>query len=94
MKTIDLCGAWSGKCILKDKTSFDFDGTVPGSAAVISANAIFDDNCFSLMPFETRTIPYQTAKDCEDAHLSVEAYTLKINGKAYDIFAGEQTIFL
>ena len=32
MKTMDLCGAWSGKCILKDKTDFNFDATVPGSA--------------------------------------------------------------
>lgn len=32
MKTIDLCGAWSGKCIGQDGTAFDFSGTVPGSA--------------------------------------------------------------
>jgi beta-mannosidase len=45
-------------------------------AVMISANAIFDDNCFSLMPFEARTISYQADEDCDDARLSVEAYTL------------------
>ena len=45
-------------------------------AVVISGNLIFDDNCFSLLPHETRTISYRKLDANDDECLSVEAYTL------------------
>ena len=45
-------------------------------AVVISGNLIFDDNCFSLLPHETRTISYRKLDANIDECLSVEAYTL------------------
>lgn len=45
-------------------------------AAVISGNVILDDNCFSLLPMESRTVSYRKLDAALDACLSVEAYTL------------------
>jgi beta-mannosidase len=45
-------------------------------AVVISGNLIFDDNCFSLLPYETRTVSYRRLATNVDECLSVEAYTL------------------
>ena len=66
MKTIDLCGTWSGKCILKDKTDFDFDGTVPGSAINDLINAgrlpkeiFFGNNADKVLDFESADYIYK-----------------------------------
>ncbi|MBE6891703.1 MAG: hypothetical protein E7481_06725 [Ruminococcaceae bacterium] len=45
-------------------------------AVVISGNLIFDDNCFSLLPHESRTVFYRKLDSQLDECLSVEAYTL------------------
>ena len=45
-------------------------------AVAITGNALFDDNCFSLMPYESRTISYQSLNECTGENLLVEAYTL------------------
>jgi len=45
-------------------------------AVVISGNSIFDDNCFSLLPYESRVISYRMLEAEADEGLSVEAYTL------------------
>ena len=45
-------------------------------AVVISGNLIFDDNCFSLLPHESRTVSYRKLDSQLDDSLSVEAYTL------------------
>ncbi len=59
MKTIDLCGAWSGKCIGQDGTAFDFTGTVPGSAihdlvgaGRLPKNIFWRDNAEAVRAFE------------------------------------------
>ncbi len=61
----------------------DENGTVKVSAkdkyvhaVTISGNAVFEDNCFSLMPYESRTVTYRQIGEFADAFLSVEAYTL------------------
>ena len=45
-------------------------------AVVLSGEVIFDDNCFSLLPFESRTVSFRRRTPDVDASLSVEAYTL------------------
>ena len=45
-------------------------------AVAITGNAVFEDNCFSLMPYESRTVSYQALNECADESLLVEAYTL------------------
>lgn len=45
-------------------------------AVTFSGNAIFEDNCFSLLPGETRTVSYRPLKDGLDTDISVEAYTV------------------
>ena len=39
MKTINLSGVWQGECILPDKSTFAFVGSVPGSAINDLVNA-------------------------------------------------------
>ena len=46
-------------------------------AVSISADAIFEDNCFSLLPYETRTVSYKRVDEGADIDICVEAYTLK-----------------
>ena len=45
MKTIDLCGAWSGECVFSDGESFRFEASVPGSTIqdLIRANRLPKD---------------------------------------------------
>lgn len=43
---------------------------------VLSGNLVFDDNCFSLLPYESRTISYRRIESNIDECLSVKAYTL------------------
>ena len=45
-------------------------------AVTLSANAVFEDNCFSLLPHETRTVSYRKAKDFDPKAMRIEAYTL------------------
>ena len=45
-------------------------------SVVISGNLIFDDNCFSLLPYESRTVSYRRVEPYIDDCLSFEAYTL------------------
>jgi beta-mannosidase len=45
-------------------------------SVVFSGNLIFDDNCFSLLPNESRAIFYRRLDASVDECLSVEAYTL------------------
>lgn len=45
-------------------------------AVTISGNIISDDNCFSLLPHESRMISYRKLDSNVDECLSVEAYTL------------------
>ena len=45
-------------------------------AVTVSGNAVFDDNCFSLLPYESRTFSYRQNGECADVCLSAEAYTL------------------
>ena len=45
-------------------------------SVVLSGNLIFDDNCFSLLPYESRRISYRRIDSNIDECLSVEAYTL------------------
>lgn len=45
-------------------------------AVTVSGNAVFEDNCFSLMPGESKTVSYELKKDGNEAEFTVEAYTL------------------
>ena len=45
-------------------------------AVTISGNVICNENCFSLLPNETRTITYRNLENDLAPSLSVEAYTL------------------
>ena len=45
-------------------------------AVAITGNAVFEANCFSLMPYESRTISYRALNECAGESLLVEAYTL------------------
>lgn len=45
-------------------------------AVAISANAVLGDNCFSLMPRESRTVSYEPKSDFDASSVLVEAYTL------------------
>jgi beta-mannosidase len=61
----------------------ELNGTVKVSAkekyvhaVTVSGNAVFDDNCFSLLPYESRTFSYRQNGECVDVCLSAEAYTL------------------
>jgi hypothetical protein len=45
-------------------------------AVTISGNVVLDDNCFSLLPYESRTVSYRPSADGLPIDLSVEAYTL------------------
>ena len=44
-------------------------------AVTFSGNAVFEDNCFSLLPGETRTVWYRPLKDAPAAEITAEAYT-------------------
>ncbi len=46
-------------------------------AVAVSGNLILEDNCFSLLPYESRIIPYRALEADLDECLSTEAYTLK-----------------
>lgn len=66
MKTINLCGAWSGKCIFKDRSEFEFVGSVPGSAIndLIGADRLpkdifWRDNADAILKFEDCDYIYQ-----------------------------------
>ena len=66
MKTIDLCGVWSGKCIGQDGTTFDFSGTVPGSAirdliyaGRLSEDIFYRDNAEMVQAFEDSDYIYK-----------------------------------
>jgi beta-mannosidase len=45
-------------------------------AVTFSGNAIFEDNCFSLLPGESRTVSYRPLKEGLFEDISVEAYTV------------------
>ena len=45
-------------------------------SAMLSGNAIFDDNCFSLLPGESRTVAYRPLKTGSPECIEAEAYTL------------------
>ena len=45
-------------------------------SAMLSGNAIFDDNCFSLLPGEARTVAYRPLKAGSPECIEAEAYTL------------------
>ena len=45
-------------------------------AVTASGNAVFDDNCFSLLPYEARTVSYRPSADGLPIDISVKAYTL------------------
>ncbi len=45
-------------------------------AVTFTGNAVFEDNCFSLLPGETRTVSYRPIKDAPATDLTVEAYTI------------------
>ena len=45
-------------------------------SAMLSGNAIFDDNCFSLLPGEARTVAYRPLKTGSPECIEAEAYTL------------------
>ena len=45
-------------------------------AVMITGDAVFEDNGFSLLPYETRTVAYKQIGDRAHGVLSVEAYTL------------------
>lgn len=45
-------------------------------ALTLSGNAIFEDNCFSLLPGESRTISFRPLKEDLPVVLSFEAYTI------------------
>ena len=51
-------------------------------AVVISADALLSDNCFSLLPNETKTVAYKKLDGSENVGVSAEAYTLR-NGKLF-----------
>ena len=44
-------------------------------ALVLSGDAVFSDNCFSLLPYESRTVRFRNAADSSDIEISAEAYT-------------------
>jgi beta-mannosidase len=44
-------------------------------AVTVSGNAVFEDNCFSLLPGESRTLSFRWTDD-SDRSLTVDAYTL------------------
>ncbi|MBE6883432.1 MAG: hypothetical protein E7487_02375 [Ruminococcaceae bacterium] len=45
-------------------------------AVTLDADAVFEDNCFSLLPGETRTICYQPSEPYKKTTISVTAYTI------------------
>jgi hypothetical protein len=45
-------------------------------AVVISGNMILEENCFSLLPYESRTVSYRRLESNLEECLSVKAYTL------------------
>jgi hypothetical protein len=45
-------------------------------AVTLTGEAVFEDNCFSLLPGESRTISYQ-AKDEKTPMITAEAYTIE-----------------
>ena len=45
-------------------------------AVTVSGNAIFSDNCFSLLPGEVKTVSFRPLSEKQEPDLSVEAYTL------------------
>lgn len=44
-------------------------------AVTLSGSAIFEDNCFSLLPGETKTVSYRQHRADTDANITAEAYT-------------------
>ena len=46
-------------------------------AVVVSGNVVLDDNCFSLLPGESRTVAYRLSQTDLPDEIFVEAYTVK-----------------
>lgn len=44
-------------------------------AVTLTGEAVFEDNCFSLLPGESRTLHYRTLKGATDTDITAEAYT-------------------
>ena len=45
-------------------------------AVTINGNAVFEDNCFSLLPGESKCIPSRLLPDADVSEFYVEAYTI------------------
>ena len=45
-------------------------------AVTINGNAVFEDNCFSLLPGESKAIPFKLQPNADASEFYVEAYTL------------------
>lgn len=49
-------------------------------AVTLTGDAVFEDNCFSLLPNERRTVSYRYTPNATDSTVTVEAYTIGTKG--------------
>lgn len=74
---LEICPAEIDVCVDRNKKTIRVTARESYvHAVVISGNFRLDDNCFSLLPYESRTIVYRPLDMDADDNLSVDAYTL------------------
>lgn len=74
---LEICPAEIDVCVDRNKKTVRVTARESYvHAVVISGNFRLDDNCFSLLPYESRTIVYRPLDMDADDNLSVDAYTL------------------
>ena len=99
MKILNLCDNWQGKCIFPEKTEFDFDAKVPGSAIndLINANRLpkdifWRDNADSVQNFEKCDYVYKNTFEFSEKADSVILRFERIDTYA-DVFLNGKKIY-